>query len=660
MPEYNAETKPEEKKMGDTLTPIAVKQLEASEKFKQPRMEAIRRLEDQVAGKLQPALQGRLNIPFDGVMAAGFIETLVAQVNKPPRIEFADPTGAHLYSAKKITAALEFDSSKTQGKWARKDRGFKRLAAISGRAIAKYYAESDPKYKSCLEYVDHYDFHCEPGGGEDLDDHRFKGVTNIFRTETQLKGNTYYDKDQVNKLLAAYQAPDYKFNEDLYRNKIKRFNALGLDPESNNYVGQKLYTLTEWVMEYEGTQYYLVFDYRSGVWVRCSPLKEVFKSDLSPFISWAAPMSDPFNFWNRGPMDIGYPVFEAIRINLNEILNNNRKRNWDMKAVDGAMFPDLSQLDYRQDGIAVGKVALGSSIQNGIYRFETPEISGALNLNAYLNNFIGEKSGITAQTQGDSNETKVGIYQGNELQISKRIKLISDSYSDFYGELALRYDWGLHEHLPEKLMVQMIGPDGVGWEQITEEDTDPDYTARVITSNDEMMESEGEKKRKNDSVMVIANNPVLIKTIKNPAALTEEILASAGFDDIKVKRIMSSSELASDMEASRARNIVELAILGKPLKRNRHVTVAYLQVLHNEMEAQDLDIEVYTNLQQYFEEHLKYAIENARHAMEVAKSLEPAPEEPEMPGGAPAPTEIPAPPSEPMPPAPGPVAPPMQ
>jgi hypothetical protein len=52
--------------------------------FKQPRMNQIKEIEDMLSYKLQPALKGRLNVPFDGVIMNGFIDTLLSQTNKPP------------------------------------------------------------------------------------------------------------------------------------------------------------------------------------------------------------------------------------------------------------------------------------------------------------------------------------------------------------------------------------------------------------------------------------------------------------------------------------------------------------------------------------------------------------------------------------------------
>src|SRR3990167_6491026 len=88
------------------------RQLETSQLFRQPRIVEILDNEDVANLKLRPALQGRLNVPFDGVFMNAFIDSLVAETNRPPTVEFQDPTGANLKGARKITSAWERDSKR--------------------------------------------------------------------------------------------------------------------------------------------------------------------------------------------------------------------------------------------------------------------------------------------------------------------------------------------------------------------------------------------------------------------------------------------------------------------------------------------------------------------------------------------------------------------
>ena len=591
---------------------IGKKQMDTSRLFKQSRVTDILDTEDVYNFKLRPALQERLNVPFDGVVLSGFIDTWVAENNRPILMDFEDPNGANLKSAKKIKAAWERDSKRMRLK--AKKLAMKHLAAISGRAIAKYFAESDPKYCPNLQIIDHLDFHCEPNGGGHLDDHYFMWQENIFRSKEDLEAGGeggWYDAIQVKAVIASYESPDFKRTTDAFNNKQSRYMSIGLDMESNNYIGGTLYNLIEGVTYYKGKKYHVIMDGCTYTWLRCVPLKEDFGNDMTPFISFAAPKADAFNFWNRGPGDSIKPVAEAIRLNLNEILNNNRKRNWDMKAVDMNMFPDIRKLDWRQDGVIHANVPMNASIQQGIYRFETPELSGALNLNAYLNNFVGEKLGINAGSQGQSAEDKVGIYQGNSFQISKRMRLPAEAEEEFHEDLGKRYDWGLWDHASEEEMVRMLSADGVGWEKITREDKDPEYIVVVKTDEGEKAQDSDMVRAQIEALASIEKDPNQLALVKNKKALIEEKLKLAGMKEDRIGKFFS--EDSTDDIISEAKKAIELIVEGKDPGINWSATTAYLQYISDWILAnsEDIDEKKKVRLDEYFEQHVNIAMKNA-------------------------------------------------
>lgn len=601
----------------DKIASICVKQLQTSENFKQPRLKEIQENEDMIAGKVKPALKGRYNVPFDGVIASGFVETLVAQVNQAPKLVFSDPKGSNHKSVQKIQALWERDKGVNNQNWSKQDRLVKRLAAASNIGIFQYIAGKDPKYKGKLSVIDHFDFHCEPNGGNDLEEHIFKGVFNQFETRSQvleLAKSSYYDSTQVAKMTDAYKKTDYKYNEDLYRNKITRMNALGLDLDQNSYVGQTVFNLARWVLNYEGEQYYVVFDYRSGIWLKMQPLEEAFACGRSPWVVWN-PVEHAFTLWGKGLFDQIKPVAEAIRINLNEILNNNRKRNWDMKAVDKQMFPDVSKLNWRQDGVVQANVPLGQSIQNGVYHFQTPEISGALNLNQYLNDFLGINTGISDQTKGESSQDTLGIAKINDLQVSKRMKLIGDSYKDAYAKLGYLWDWGIYEHLDEGEALKIIGTQGAEMEKVTKEDTDPDYDVLVVTMDDDLRDTAEDMERKAGAMERISANPALATQL-NPKWVAEQELRIGGWKDEEIRRAMDTKNDAYDEIISMANKNIELALKGKELKKFRGATLGYLERIHNFMSENDLKDSVYAKLQQHYDEHLPVADENTARQMQ--------------------------------------------
>ena len=603
----------------DQIAKVCVKQLQTSEQFRQPRLKEIQENEDMIACKVKPALQGRYNVPFDGVIASGFVETMVAQINKSPKLVFADQKGSNHKGVLKTQALWDRDSSPAHQNWGKQDRLVKRLAVAANIGIFEYVATSDPKYKGVLSPIDHYDFHCEPNGGASLEDHLFKGVFNQFQTKSELERlaeSGYYDAGQVGKISAAYAESDFKMNEDLYRNKITRMNTLGLDLDQNAYVGQQVFNLARWVTNIEGEDMYVVFDYKSGIWLKIEPLTEVFESGLSPWVVWN-PVESAFNLWSPGLFDQIKPVAESIRINLNEILNNNRKRNWDMKAIDSKMFPDISQLNWRQDGVVSANVPLGQSIANGIYSFETPEISGALNLNQYLNDFLGINTGISDQTKGESSQDTLGIAKINDMQVSKRMKLIGDSYSDAYNQLGMRWDWGLYEHLDSKEAIKIMGAQGVEMSEVTKDDTDPNYDITVVTYEDEFIEDERTKEMKGASMERISANPLLAEQL-NPKWVVEQELRIGGWKDEDIRRAMDTKNDAYDEIISEANKNIERAVEGQETKVYRGATTGYLQRIHDYMADNDLKDKAMAELQKHFDETVPVVDANEARASEQA------------------------------------------
>ena len=243
---------------------------------------------------------------------------------------------------------------------------------------------------------------------------------------------------------------------------------------------------------------------------------------------------------------------------------------------------------------------------------ETPEISGALNLKQFLNNLAGEKLGVTPGTQGNAAETRVGIYQGNQLQISKRMKLISDSYNEMYEDLAHRYDWGLWTHASEDEMVRLISVDGVGWEKITKEDKEPEYVVNVISSQEEKIENDQVMRVQLETLMSIERDPQQ-KALINIKAHLEEKYRLAGFSAEKINKLMNTKSDATDEVISAARKDIELLISGKEPRLNTGATTSYLQYLSDYIleHADELGENKTKTLNDWFEKHVPVATKNS-------------------------------------------------
>lgn len=594
------------------LLNTASNQLEAGLEHKKNRMEQVRKIEEMYLGKTRPALSNRFNVPFDSVVMNGFIDTILSRSDDPPKMEFRQTDEQFLRGAKKVTAAWERDSSSTMERWAQKDRLAKKLAFLSGRAIYKIWAESDPEYKHNLQVVDHFDFVTEPGGGAFLDNHLFAGQINLFKTKTELdegQKEGLYRKDGVAELLQG--TPFTKEYLEAYQQRSTRLTTLGLDA-SKNYVGETIFNLTEWVMNFKGERYYLVFEPKQKVIIRLQPLKEVFKSGLMPWVSWAS--HDHTMFWSQGYGDSAYPVCDIFRVLMNQMLENVQKRNWNMRLYDPEVITDPKKLLFTPDGLVRAALRPGmTSVANSIYELQTPNTTNeTLAIMNYVNAFIGEKTGVSPATQGTADEQKVGIYFGNLQQVSERFGLLNKQYVQGWADLGLRYDWGLYEHLPEKFAVKLIGLKGVEWDEIKKEDTEPDYTVSVVSTNAEAQENEMKSRKQAGALAAIQANPVLFGQ-NNPKWINENILRSGGFGEEDIRLAMDTQNEGNQEVMARAAEAIAKIEKGERPKLFRGATTGFIQKIIDwaaDKWIDDQENKTYEELMAYANAHMQIATEN--------------------------------------------------
>lgn len=596
----------------DKHTLLAKKQVETAQQFRKARLDTVRKIEDSYFGRMKAALKERMAVPLP--VMEGYVHTLQAKLDDPPRIEFN--SRENLRAAQKISAAYEKETSPTRDKWQLKDLAIKFLAILSGRGIAKYYAESDPEYRSVLEVVDYNDFLCEPNGGGDLDNHLFKGQERIFKTKQQLEAGAtkgFYNKAQVQKLINGVGENDFKQTESAVEDYNNRQRALGLDPKSHNFVGVATFSMIEWEMvsPEDGKKYYILFDSKSGTWVRFVPLEEVAKAKKL-WLSWATHY-DPFNFWSKGPCDSILPVAEAMNIIFNQFLENRQRKNFTMRAYDPEVFPDPSKLKFRPDGLVRATPQPGKTVQNSIYSFDVDGIEGNIDLLAFLDSFIGQKSGITAGAMGASEkDKKVGIFFGELQQVEDRLGLKNKYYSQFYAELGKLFEYGAWEHMSEKYAVKFIGTEGAEWDVIRKEDHDPEFEIQVLGGSAERESSAAKAKIRLDIASRVEGNQVLFSQTNKRAF--QEFLMRTGdaFSEEEIQAWLDVDNYGSQENLSRASKAIQQILEGKKPKLYRGATTGFIQRIINFAIDKELDLDIYKAMMIYAESHIDIVIENMR------------------------------------------------
>lgn len=559
------------------LLTIAKQQLQTSEKIKKPRFDIIKDIEDLYYNRQRELLDNRINITYP--IMAGQIDTLLSKIDDPPTVDFVITRREKL--AEKVKMAWKQDMTQMRAMWARKDRAEKKLALIYGRGISKIYA-------SCYndEYEAHYDvvhpgnFGCDPTRGN-LKLSNYVYERNIFKTASDLKKGVKdgrYRSSAVKELLA--RESEYQDNIRMHQ-QVHAMEAMELDIDSQDYIGVQGYWMTEQYLIYKGEWWYVFYEPVTMICVKACRAYEMYSNKTHPYVSWAVNY-DEYNFWSKGAGDDIMPIAEGMKIVLNEAMENTRRRNRPMRVVQGNQFEDPNQLmEYYPDNVIVSQV--GVDVKP--YTLEVPEISSSLSLVTWLNNFMGEKTGVTPQVQGVADASaRVGVYYGALQQVADRIGVINKAYSESYAEKAYLYFWGLKDNLSGKKAIEMLGPDG--YKMIDELDEkeliDVDDVDDIITTGgfSDQQNTEIENKRKSEALSQITRNPELASRLSTDWLL-ETTLSVAGFTPEQISSAKDKENEGFRGALGEADFIINQILLGKSYEIYNGANPAFLQRMLN-------------------------------------------------------------------------------
>lgn len=573
------------KAIADRLIPIAKKQYEAAVKYRQPKLDKIAKAEELYFNVVTRTIKGRFNVPLP--IVSGFVDTLLSKIDDEITINYDATEDADKINCRKCSAAWRYDSAPTRGMWNIKDILAKKLAIFSGRAQYKIYSESDPKYKNHFIVVDTFDFLCEPNGGWHLENHLFCGQENIFRTKAEIHAGSHYDQAQVAKLITAVNTEDFKKTNDLYLNRMRRHANLGLDTESNNYVGVDIFNMVEWNMydSETGKRYYLFFEPRSAQWIRIAPLEEITgeprEGELPSYMfkSWAT-HTDAWNYLSKAPVDDVVPVAVAMKTITNFMFDDVQKRLWGQRIYDPEIITDPSQLEWdRPDKLIMATVPGGKRISDGIWQFPVGDQSTiTVNLLEYFRNFVGTEVGITQQTKGMGDEKLLGIAQINQGEVADRLGLTNKQYTQCHAEIGAAYVAGLKMCMPEKMLVRMIGEDGIESAELTREDlkftSEPDI--RITGGKTEARRNQVLQESKTNAVATVAK---LFPGLLNPKITAESILRNAQFEADEINPMLDPSSDGNEEEDVRASQAIQSFLAGKAPELYSGATTRFSQKL---------------------------------------------------------------------------------
>jgi hypothetical protein len=598
----------------EKLVEVAMQQLHTSYEFKRPRIEKIARYRKLYNADRARQLRQTFNVPLP--VFAGMIDTLQADLNDKLLIEYNYTDPADWKTAEKATAAIrkESESSRPNAQWQKKFRQYRFEKIMSGRGILHFSAENGSGYSSALDVVPFEDFFFEPMGGGSLENHIFCGRQNIWRTKGQMKRlakEGIYNTAQVAKLVGS----DFKRAGfwDPHHDLGERFRPLGLNTESHNYVGEEVYHLCEWVLEFAGRRWYLVFDPYSGEWVRCERNEDVSSADLLPFIS-SASHEDLKNFASKAFTDDLYPVADSVITLFNQDMTARQKKLFGPRAYDKEMFKNVAKLDEAQsrpDALVPVDTFNGTRrIAEGIYEFKTPDFSGTIDAIEWLQRDTGKHLGVTEAQQGavQSATKKVGVMYGEMAQISKRLEFTSEPFREMGQQLGDRFFVSLGDYMTEPLPIKLYGERGIEWDVFKRAELDVKKDLEVTVSSELSRNNANNAKKQNRirALEMTAQSPNI-----NARVREEMILRDVGeFDEHDIALLMDpTADTDRETLAEAAAAIQAIVIHGKKPKTNHNADLYFVKRLHEfaKRHQDTLSDKKFKMLMAYANEHLPIA-----------------------------------------------------
>lgn len=605
----------------DEIAARAWDQMRNCDMVKSQRLQVITEMQQAYyTQKFQPNINGRSNLPLP--YFAYYIDELKARLDEPPIAKFHAKKDSQLLVARKVQSAAEIDRSPARGDWNRQDRMEKTMAIFSGIGVHDYFADemsmSDDgkvQYASHYETIDFADFYFEPTGGSDLEQHAFVGKGNIFRSKEYLEemGDLgVYDKKQVEKLFTRGRGEEYKNTRKAYLDRWAKFSGMGTSYNVNNYIGGEWFPLAQFQVQWGLKRWFIVFDMVTGEWVRCQPLKEVYKSGLYSMTMWQT-HEDPNTVMSKSPAEDMWPIAEFLRGQANYLVDANTKHLWGQRIVDLNFVPNPADLYWsKPDQIIEGVAFNGKPLGNGVYEFTSEDKTTAtLPLMQYMEGLLAKVSGVTPEDKAGNEAERVGVLFGNLQKVSARLGVLNKSYNECFYRTMVRYIWGLKQYLSQSMMVKLIGEHGVEWDELkgAELQGPDDFDIEIVGSNIELEMSEARKKRQMDAYAMITKDPNLSKQL-NPRVTVEDILRNAEIKENNITRVTDVQNYGSERIISHASMAIEQLLRHKKPKKYMGADISFLQYGYDFITSEDLDHGDFMAIQTYFRSHLQIVVRN--------------------------------------------------
>lgn len=572
------------KELRDKIVDQALQEITFARQYKQGKIINWQKNEELYYGKKVKSDASRANVDLGRMQE--YVHTILSKIDNPLIFKFLKRKDAQLKRVQQLNALRSIDAQNDF--WDIKDLAGKKQAVIYGRAIYSYSADSYNGYCPHLDPVDVYDFLIDPsGGGLDLEKAMYLGRYGVVKTKSELKEGVkegIYLRNETQALIDGVGNADEATQEET--NKDSRTYDTNVYTAKKEIGDPNKFKFWEWYTTYDGKRYYLCLNENGATAIRIEELKDIFESELWPFWSWAA-FIDLTEFWTPSYCDYVREIFMAQAVSVNQALDNSEQINKPQKVIRVSAIENLAELKYKRDGYI--KVKGDVNVDQAFQTVKVAPIDTPIKVFDLLEKIQEKASGVTAGSKGVADDKgKVGIYEGNQIEVADRFGLLNKSYAFGYRRFASLWEHGVREHLIKKVSIEILGPNGVDVVEVSRRDIfrkGEKFNVMVEASDAETALSDAEKRSK---IAFLAANAQ--SGVQNPKKAYEISAGIVGFEPDTIRELMDTSEFGDAEIMSEAERDIERLLDGEQVPPNEAANAAYKQRFIDYMQDHREDI----------------------------------------------------------------------
>ena len=568
-------------KIKQRLVVQVLAEIEFAEQYRNSKTKEDWRRNDEVMRGFQEADDSTRNkVPL--YQAIAFEETLLSKIDNSLTFKFE---AGGLEDKKK---AIKFNSLRERDakvdRWDKKDRMSKRHMIKYGRKIDGYTASSEGgEYKPNYFNIRPRHFYIDPDCGNDKEKALYLGWYGVKKGKWELlqgvkKG--IYDKKAVDDLIMA--GGNYNDTEETVDERNAGASPLAGGTQSKKKWRNDIFIFYQAFTTNDDGERYLLLLTKSGMCIRCQKFTDIDPSGIYP-IATAASSPDDAEFWSIAPVTRVRRMFRQQEKSIGQMLDNSDQINKPKIAVNVDFIRNMSQIKYGTKGFI--EVTGNQDINTLVKPMITAPTTGPMLVFDKLQNITDRQSGVTPETAGVSDTKGVlGIVDANIQALGDRINLLNRELSEGIYEFAVLYKNGVRNHLTGKVAIRVLGPNGLGMEDISWGDlkpTDYDYDIIISSSTSEAQASDEENKQKLTVLEGAKKDPLY-----NQRIVREKELEYSGFNEDE-KRALLDVQDGSEGMMIRAYEDFEKLLLNKEVTVPRNANAVYLQVMNDLWEERD-------------------------------------------------------------------------